>query len=498
MSYLKDHGTEIVIGIVGAIGINHSHVIEMLGNRFGHYKYEVREIRLSKSISNLIGSNVPTNKFKRSDFLIDSGNELRVRYDDPSILALDAVRDIYELRKREGEIKGDENVLEIKLPRRVTIISSLKRPEEVQALRGIYPKGFYLLGVYSSPQRRRKSLEEDGEGMTSEQAEILLVKDEDESEDVKFGQKTRSTFHLADFFVEEGGDSDFFKAQINRTVDLIFGSPYETPTFDEYAMFHAFSASLRSADLSRQVGAVITKNNEILTSGANDCPSPGGGLFWCDYDQKNKEFGDQPKGRDYKNGYDMNFRERRDIFDEVVEKLMGDDDNPELKARAISALEGSGLKDLTEYGRMVHAEMEALLACARNTIDCRGAILYGTTFPCHNCAKHIIAAGISEVVYVEPYPKSKTLQFYGEMVENSDRMNFRPFIGVGARQFLNLFSMNLGAGKAIRRKDEEGGILKPDPLSMSPRVAIRPYSFLDVEQSVVHFFAEWQKKNKEK
>ncbi|MDN3612645.1 hypothetical protein QWZ16_23945 [Vibrio ostreicida] len=26
-------------------------------------------------------------------------------------------------------------------------------------------------------------------------------------------------------------------------------------------------------------------------------------------------------------------------------------------------------------------------------------------FPCHNCAKHIVASGIKRVVYVEPYPK---------------------------------------------------------------------------------------------
>ncbi len=463
MEYLNDHGNEIVIGIVGAIGIDHSHVIQALRNRFLYYQYEVDEIRLSKSIAKLKEELTPVGKFERSDFLINAGNEIRKQFDDPSILALEAVRGIYEKRKDRGEVSLSGGSVSVKIPRRVNIISSLKRPEEVIALRNIYPKGFYLIGVYSSPERRKKSLIEDGHGMSIEEAERLLIKDEDELSKEKFGQKTRNTFHLSDFFVEEGGDSDFFRAQINRTVDLIFGAPYETPTFDEYAMFHAFSASLRSADLSRQVGAVIAKNSEIIASGANDCPKPGGGLYWCEYDPKLRKFCDEPEGRDYVKGFDMNTKERMSIFNKVVKKLEGAENIPEIRSQIIDALESSGLKDITEYGRMVHAEMEALLSCSRNSINCRDAVLYGTTFPCHNCAKHIIAGGIKEVVYVEPYPKSKTLDFYGKSIERGGKMNFRPFIGVGARQFLNLFSMNMGAGRRIKRKDSKRGYLDSSP-----------------------------------
>ena len=40
--------------------------------------------------------------------------------------------------------------------------------------------------------------------------------------------------------------------------------------------------------------------------------------------------------------------------------------------------------------------------------------MYVTTFPCHNCAKHIIAAGLERVVYLEPYPKSRAKTLYDE------------------------------------------------------------------------------------
>jgi len=82
--------------------------------------------------------------------------------------------------------------------------------------------------------------------------------------------------------------------------NVLFGHPYETPTFDEYAMFIAFSAALRSADLSRQVGAVIARNNEIIGTGANDCPKYGGGLYWPEYDPNTHLIQDTSDGRDYK------------------------------------------------------------------------------------------------------------------------------------------------------------------------------------------------------
>ena len=63
---------------------------------------------------------------------------------------------------------------------------------------------------------------------------------------------------------------------MERFLDILFADPYRTPLFDEYAMFMAFAAATRSADLSRQIGAVIAKDDVILASGANECPRAGG------------------------------------------------------------------------------------------------------------------------------------------------------------------------------------------------------------------------------
>ena len=153
-------------------------------------------------------------------------------------------------------------------------------------------------------------------------------------------------------------------------------------------------------------------------------------------------------------------------------------------------MKSSGISDLTEYGRVVHAEMNALLSCARIGTSTDRATLYCTTFPCHNCAKHIIDAGIKRVVYVEPYPKSRAFELHSDAItpktesvdaSNTTNILFEPFTGVGARRFLDLFSISLGAGSKIKRKDKNGYILEWDKNNTPARKPLLPRSYLDVE-----------------
>lgn len=274
---------------------------------------------------------------------------------------------------------------------------------------------------------------------------------------------------------------DVVEHDLERMFDLLFGHPYITPTFDEYAMFMAFSAALRSADLSRQVGAVLTKQKNIISTGANDVPTVGGGLYWPE--QSDEGIKDVPNGRDYTKGFDSNVRERLSIIDDILDNL---NDRDKKKFKPI--LESSKLKYITEYGRVVHAEMEAILACARSNISTENGVLYCTTFPCHNCAKHIIASGIKRVVYIEPYPKSKALDFHPDAitmpVDNntvSNKVLFEPFVGVGPRCFFNLFSINLGTGYRVKRKNSEGNVLEWTRADGKLRMQMLPSSYIERE-----------------
>lgn len=72
----------------------------------------------------------------------------------------------------------------------------------------------------------------------------------------------------------------------------------------------------------------------------------------------------------------------------------------------------SGTRAELCYG--VHAEQNAIIQAARYGINIQGATLYCTHQPCVICAKMIINAGISRVVYKEGYPDEFSLKLFEE------------------------------------------------------------------------------------
>lgn len=468
--YKLDHDSELVIGLIGAVGTDLETVTKILSERFKKFEYTPSIISISNNIITPLAAIEPTeDNYQRIDRLMTAGNKLRKDAADEAILVKAAAAKISQTRvERSGK--------EAPLKRHAFIISSLKHPSEVQALRKIYSNGFFLIGVFAEEERRIDYLTKN-KGISSDNAALLIERDVGESD--AYGQHTRDTYHLSDFFINYDGNIDRFQHDLWRMIDLMFGSPFITPTFDEFAMFMAFSASLCSADLSRQVGAVVTKNDSIVATGANDVPRYGGGQYWPKLN--GKEIMDVEGGRDYKLGRDRNIVERQEIIEDILQSIP-----PEQHDVVHKALDTSKLRNLTEYGRAVHAEMDALLSCARENIGTKHANLYCTTFPCHNCAKHIISAGIKRVVYVEPYPKSKALDFHEDAItsrteESQDKLIFEPFVGVGPRSFFNLFSMSIGSGYPIRRKENNGNAVQWGSHGSRLRMQMLPTSYIERE-----------------
>lgn len=478
--------SEIIIGLVGAVGTQYQTVKEIITNRLKtNFLYEVEEIKISKAIIEKLPNYTPPQSssnsanYDRINNLMNIGNETRKTTKNNSILSLGVIEHIKTLRVKDKF-------------RKAYIIDSVKHPDEVKALREVYGQGFYLIGVYSDINNKTKYLVKEL-GMNNEEASKLISKDENDEEG-GHGQHTSDTYHLSDFFVDANFNSEKLKQSIFRFLDIIFGAPYITPLFEEYSMFMAFTASLRSADLSRQVGAVLTKNEDIIATGANDTPKYGGGLYWPYYDENINEYTDFPFGRDYTRGYDSNVIERKKIISEILEKAEGSGINPD---GIEIILNSSRLKDLIEFGRVIHAEMETLMTCARNNISARNSVLFCTTFPCHNCAKHIIGAGVDKVYFIEPYPKSKALEFHSESIKtgiqetketNQTFTYFEPFIGIGPRKFFDLFSMNSGSGRTIKRKDADGNTIEWNPKTSKPKVQLFPISYIEREEQSANIY----------
>lgn len=116
---------------------------------------------------------------------------------------------------------------------------------------------------------------------------------------------------------------------------------------------------------NRQVGAVITRDKRILTTGYNGAPA---GIRSC------KERGEC-------------MREKLGI--------------------------PSGTRHELCYA--VHAEQNAIIQAAKLGVQLEGATLYCSHQPCSICAKMIINSGIKRVVYKEGYPDEFSMKMFDEV-----------------------------------------------------------------------------------
>lgn len=160
---------------------------------------------------------------------------------------------------------------------------------------------------------------------------------------------------------------------------------------------------------------------------------------------------------------------------------------PGLKGQDPGAVKGklkkTALGRLLEFSRAVHAEMDALLSAARTGATTVGTKVFVTTFPCHYCARHLVAAGVDEVQYIEPYPKSRAFDLHSDAIEQSlnkwtsprvsasGKVLFRPFTGVAPRFFKRAFlkdrSLKNSSGEMhVGEPNWETGLLKESYLQV--------------------------------
>ena len=130
---------------------------------------------------------------------------------------------------------------------------------------------------------------------------------------------------------------------------------YERPSWDEYFMGVAKLAAMRSKDPSTQVGAILVKDNRLISMGYNGMP----------------------------HGVDLSWNKN------------------------------SGLDN--KYFYVCHAELNAITN-VRGFNNIEGSTIYVTLFPCNECAKLLIQCGIKKVVYLsdkyadkEPFKASRLL-----------------------------------------------------------------------------------------
>lgn len=465
---------ELVIGIAGPIGIDIEAMAGEIGRALSLVDYESEVVRVTDLMTAHAAPDVVQegpDYFSTMNFKMDYANKLCELASDPEFLMRVAVEGIQKARRDvlKRRASGAEVATET-----AYIIRQLKRPDEVSLLRRVYGKQFILVSGYGSEQHRRERILEKGKAslplstpqpQIDEKTSAILLRDHDEGVS-RHGQHLRDTFHLADVFVD-GINRDQMRTGVDRFVQAFFGRVDIGPTKIEYGMYAAKASSLRSTDLSRQVGAAaFTEDGELVAQGCNEVPKAFGGTYW---------FGEEPDYRDVRLGFDPNDTLKKDVIRDLLERLhkgglLTSCDQPtaasdkfveELLGRGEGTpqhhgcLLGSQIGDLTEYARVVHAEMVTICDAARLGKRLKDCILYVTTFPCHNCTKHILAAGIKKVFYLEPYPKSRAKQLHSNEIEiekvSANKVSFLPFLGISPFRYRDIFEKGSRKTGAIAR-----------------------------------------------
>lgn len=461
---------DLFMGLVAPIGSSRDDVVTYLTAQLMQYGYGIQRIRLADLLdelpeyqqSPLPKRGTPNYHTKR----MDAGDTLRQKAGDDSALAALAIARVTQMRdippKQAPPVQRQPTVY---------VFDSLKHPREAQLLKNVYGSGFWLVSIVQDLEERQQNLADtlaDQKGKFSGQNDpqlVQLIERDQADTEAKNGQQVRDVFAAADYFLPVRRGQAWTK-HVERFLDGVFDAPFITPTPHEDAMRHAQAASLRSAALSRQVGAAIVPvHGDPYLLGTNEVPKPGGGQF---------REGDSPDFRDFQTGYDPNPTYVERLLTEVFERLAAAEFfTPELnkaggaavlkKAREPRAqqppvLDGSRAKDLIEFNRCLHAEQAAIVSAARTGVALAESTLYTTTFPCHECTKFIVGAGIMEVHYIEPYPKSMASELYRDLIDavppmqehtggaQLQRIPFRPFLGFGPGRYDEVFA-------AGRRRD---------------------------------------------
>lgn len=494
---------ELVFGLVGPIGVDMDLVTAKLKEALVAVGYNPCPIRLTELMKQVVvdGPEIKEDHDPVGHYntRIKYANAVRKKCENDAALAGLAVNEIRTVRvshwtKIEGlgqsvaetEI---ENWSKRPIERQAYILRQLKRAEEISMLRKIYGRKFIQISVHLSEKDRKKNLERkialNNPQYTPDQctdfAETLVATDMNERSDVH-GQRIEEVFHLGDSFIS-GKNEESISKTIERFVDAFFGKNSISPTRDEYGSYMAASASLRSLDLSRQVGAAIfSPRGEVITLGCNEVPKFGGGTYWAE---------DGDPHRDYDDGVDANRTEKNRIIHNFLRTLETSSALKDGKTadeiysdkNIQKAIREASISDITEFGRMTHAEMNAICDAARLGRSTSDSTIFVTTFPCHNCAKHIIASGLKRVVFIEPYPKSKALNLHEDSAvldEKSDsRVVFEHFVGISPRRYRDIFEK---ASRRISGKISEW--YKGDPM---PMMEDKGPSYIYAEESAIFF-----------
>lgn len=310
------------------------------------------------------------------------------------------------------------------------VIDAIRNPYEVKFFRDRY-SAFHLVSINAPDKDRKRYLQnvhkftnaqladldarESGDKLSSNTSEENRSDPEksekDKSKDAYFeftSQNVKRCIEISDIHLfnprNELENHNVLKAQLYWYIALMLHPGLITPTAMERVMQIAFTAKLNSGCLSRQVGAVLTdNNNSVKAIGWNDVAKGQVPCSLRSLEGVINDFDEVVYSEFERNDKDFRAKakEKLLIFKTKDEKISGYN-----LSYCFKSLKNSIDQDKNQvHTRALHAEENAFLQISKyGGMGIEGGKLYTTASPCELCAKKAYQLGIKDIVFIDPYP----------------------------------------------------------------------------------------------
>jgi dCMP deaminase len=267
-----------------------------------------------------------------------------------------------ELRKKEGSaVLAAMTAAKIKnMPQ--AVVDSIRNPFEVLELQKTL-KNFKLIGINADPKVRFERSMKRARPGDAQNLDDFNKKEELENTSDPDAQQLTKCYEMADIKIDNSGTPEQLFRQLDVILSELNYKPYVRPNWTEYFMKMAYLAAERSTCIRHHVGAVIVKNNKVVSTGYNGAAA---GIKDC------TELG-------------------------CLRDQMGI---------------ASGTRH--EICRAIHAEQNAIIQAALNGTSTEGATIYCTHSPCIICAKMVVNAKVKKFVTSKYYPDKQYEDLFRE------------------------------------------------------------------------------------
>lgn len=309
-------------------------------------------------------------------------------------------------------------------------IDAIRNPYEALYLKDTF-KSFYLVSVNTTDEDRKVRLTHLNRDELDNLDNVEYVLKFENAEEGFYHQNILSCTEISDIHISNAnirnGKYYSLTEQLVKYIALMLHPGLVVPSSIERSMQLAYNAKFNSGCLSRQVGAVVTREDYSIQSvGWNDVPK---GQTPCNMrDVHNYCFN---KDRSMYSQFEIENESFGNVLHEIHNELV----KKECKVCMPYCFKDvyNGIKNDKNqvHTRALHAEENAFLQISKyGGTEVKNGCLFTTASPCELCAKKAYQLGIKKIYYIDPYPgisKEHILSFGDE--GNPDLILFQGAIG---------------------------------------------------------------------